>query len=162
MRAFVHSGVWLRDAPRSAKCAPRRMGVSAPRLARACVAHDALRTCARCGKQFRESENTSRSCLFHGDILGNVMQLNWYEGMLRCDLRCIARVRRWGADVARVDVDHHLDDRALDDVKGPRYGRRWACCQDTDSDAPECKSGFHVTFDCPRERWADSVSFRNI
>ncbi|KAI0565813.1 hypothetical protein FGB62_14g129 [Gracilaria domingensis] len=90
--------------------------------------------CARCGKTFVKSENKAGSCLFHGDILGNVMQLTMYE-------------------------DHHFDDPALDNVKGPRYGRRWACCQDTDEHAPPCKSGYHVTYDCSPAQWAERIEF---
>lgn len=90
--------------------------------------------CVRCGKRFRRSENKAGSCVFHGDIVGNIMEYNLYE-------------------------DHHFDDASLDGVKGPRYGRRWACCQDTDADAPPCKSGVHVTFDCDSARWAEGISF---
>lgn len=56
-------------------------------------------------------------------------------------------------------VDHHNDDPALNFVKGPRYGRRWACCQDTDPGAPPCKSGVHVTYDCLPARWRESIKF---
>lgn len=91
-------------------------------------------SCIRCGKRFRPSENKAGSCLFHGDIVGNITEYTLYE-------------------------DHHFDDPALDNVKGARYGRRWACCQDTDADAPPCKSGVHVTFDSDAARWADGISF---
>lgn len=56
-------------------------------------------------------------------------------------------------------VDHHFDDPALANVKGPRYGKRWACCQDTDEHAPPCKSGYHVTYDCDKSRWTDGIEF---
>lgn len=90
--------------------------------------------CVRCNKKFRASENHSKACLYHGDILGNTMPLNLYE-------------------------DHHFDDAALDNRPGPRYGQRWACCQDTDPEAPPCKYGFHVTWNCSKDRWAQDVSF---
>lgn len=90
--------------------------------------------CVRCNKVFRESENHAKACSYHGDILGNLMPLNLYE-------------------------DHHFDDAALDNCSGPRYGQRWACCQDTDPEAPPCKFGFHVTWNCDKDRWAQDVSF---
>lgn len=55
--------------------------------------------------------------------------------------------------------DHHFDDASLDNVKGPRYGKRWGCCLETEVDAPPCKSGFHVTYDCDPQRWAAGIDF---
>lgn len=80
------------------------------------------RKCIRCGAMFTDATNGPKACRFHGDIMGNTMGYNWYE-------------------------DHHYDDPTLDDIKGPRYARRWACCQDTDENAPPCKMGWHISYD---------------
>lgn len=66
---------------------------------------------------------------------------------------------RWLTWFALTISDHHFDDAALGEVKGARYGRRWACCQDTDADAPACKSGVHVTYDCAPEQWTEGLKF---
>ncbi|KAJ8905288.1 hypothetical protein NDN08_001795 [Rhodosorus marinus] len=92
------------------------------------------KTCIRCGSQFSEGDNHARACLFHGDICGNELNYNLYE-------------------------DHHFDDPSLDDKPGPRFAGRWACCQDTDSDAQPCKYGWHVTYDSDPTIRQQDISF---
>mmetsp|Transcript_5332 Transcript_5332/g.15929 ORF Transcript_5332/g.15929 Transcript_5332/m.15929 type:complete len:144 (+) Transcript_5332:2-433(+) len=107
-----------------------------PRMAAAKPSTPALK-CIRCGRRFDEKDNHSRACVFHGDICGNTMDYTLYE-------------------------DHHFDDRSLDNKPGPRFAGRWACCQDTDADAPPCKSGWHITYDTDSRALRSDVSFAEI
>lgn len=88
-----------------------------------------MATCVRCGGDFEEGDNSPSACTFHGAVTGQTAVYALYE-------------------------DHHHDDPSLDGGPGPRFARRWGCCQDPDATAGGCKVGWHVRHaDVGGERW---------
>jgi len=130
MLSFTRVAVHPHRRANLVACSPRRHaeGLTCRRLIP--TAAVAKLPCPRCGQLFDRDENRPDACAFHGDIVGLTTAYNLYE-------------------------DHHYDDPALDGKPGPRFGRRWGCCQETDADAPPCKRGWHITFADGKERISD-------
>lgn len=95
--------------------------------------------CLRCGKLFRDDENSSTACHYHGHMTGD-------RGLYSVAPPHQGVDGIW-SEASGVIVYKWNKEEERPNTGRKNWKRRWSCCDVYEEDAPPCQSGWHATYD---------------
>ncbi|XP_066399651.1 uncharacterized protein [Miscanthus floridulus] len=95
--------------------------------------------CLRCGEVYRDGENHSTACAFHGHITGE-------KGLFSMSPPHQGIDGEW-SDKSGIIVYRWNDKGSRPNTGRANWKKRWSCCQEREEDAPPCQRGWHVSYD---------------